>query len=753
MRRALLLIIGFSSISSAFLGDWKIWTSNNNARNSVQRGNSILTATSAGIQDWDPIRGTGRIHTTLQGLPGVDFAGLVASTGGDTIWAVSVDGHLSVLLPGSAFWEQAGSYFNSKWPFTPGCALYNKGILVLGGPSGLTFFRASDRVAIDNVPSFKGVHDTVKAVAVDHDTIWVQLGSGVLRSNPDNAGWAGIGQVGHYLTDPARWEWASRKAGAVIVSDSTGTHADTLATSVWRDASNHLRIHDTMVVWDNNSYPQQRFEWPGGSVSIPDAKSAIATPWGFFVSSSSRGLVQVGPDGSTKAIHTESSFPNPIIPLHVGIQKDGTLIAVSEDYPATVWRRSLNGTWSGDTILLTSKSNPVPHSTGFDRNESIGRYRRMLDLDAQGYLNLGFYGVGGGFDRESVPKSWQYWSTPDNPCFVLANSTDPEGGSASISIRSVSGGIYYSQVPTEWTDPNTIAFLPVGGSQWSCFLIPTPVTFYLVRDFFESDKSLWMATRKGLARLELPIPHFTTAPVLLTPRTYGTTASEEGLHRLAGITVDGIPGVLVAGDKVLGVVFPDESGGRDSLVQAEGIDQDYRALAVDSRNQVWAAGSLGLDIFNLAWDSDSTGSVTKPVFQHVRRVTTADGLPENSIFDLALDPASGRAVIATAQTITSWASPYKPLPDRLEKSRVKVWPNPLRLRQHRYLNVDGATASSQFDLFASDGTHVLNLRKERLSNGTFRYEVPDPSKLRPGLYFWSLKDNHSSLRGPLLVGE
>jgi hypothetical protein len=67
--------------------------------------------------------------------------------------------------------------------------------------------------------------------------------------------------------------------------------------------------------------------------------------------------------------------------------------------------------------------------------------------------------------------------------------------------------------------------------------------------------------------------------------------------------------------------------------------------------------------------------------------------------------------------------------------------------------VDGATAGSDFYLHAADGSLVLQLKAEHQSGGYFRWSIPAPSQLRPGVYRWTLKDGKQKVGGPLLIAE
>jgi ligand-binding sensor domain-containing protein len=171
---------------------------------------------------------------------------------------------------------------------------------------------------------------------------------------------------------------------------------------------------------------------------------------------------------------------------------------------------------------------------------------------------------------------------------------------------------------------------------------------------------------------------------------------------------------------------------------------------VDAQGQIWAAGNQGIDIFSLQGDSSG-----RPKFVRARPqpITQNDGLPDNNIRDLALDSATGKALIASASGLSLWTSPYRSVPSRLTKSIIKVYPNPVRLRQNRTLFVDGATSGAQFDLVAADGTLILHQDRDKSNYGAFQINLPTTSKVRPGVYYWSLKDSRNSVHGPLLIGE
>jgi len=316
-------------------------------------------------------------------------------------------------------------------------------------------------------------------------------------------------------------------------------------------------------------------------------------------------------------------------------------------------------------------------------------------------------------------------------------------------------------------NPSRILFLAPGGqSAPTCFDVPrenTAADKDIVNDFLQLGDTLWLGSAAGLVRV--PSPKMTYPPTLATQATYVKPSDEisPNLFRLAKTSFQGKDWIVGAAQGRL-TLYPTQGGwgnhARTDLItsssSAPTLNQDYYALAIDAQGQIWAGGKDGIDIVQLiAPEVDSL----PPSFRQVQRITIADGLLDNTIYDFDLEVPTGKALIASPHGVALWSSPFRPLAVKLAKAGVRVYPNPVRLRDHqggpadKTLIVDGATADSQLDLLAADGTLVMHLDQSQQVGGRFQAELPAPSKLRPGLYFWSLKDKHGSVRGPLLISE
>ena len=763
MRRALLLSLGMAGSSFAFFGDWKIWSPVQTARMSAPRYaggsiKSIFAGTSGGVVEWDPVLSKGTVHTGLQDLPSLDIASIVADSSG-RIWAVCTDGHLAVLDAGASSWTRLDNYLVTKWTFSPGAATYWKGYLVLGGANGLSLFSTipTDKdslTAVDNVSAFGSFRDTVTSVMAQGDTLWVSLPEGLAYAtdpvwNTDSAS-KHIGKAGYYLSAD-RWTQkpATTRGNYTLLRDSTGVHLG--IAGQWSDFSNGLKID------------AGKFSWNGGSAIIPGANHALSTPWGEFVSTSGQGLQLLTTDGKLQTLHPDGALPNQV-PHSVAIGSDGTLFFSAVSPTGTLWSRQSNGPWVPDTIrvkLPDNSGNSVVTTPSWDENETVGRHRHELSIGPKGERIVLAYGGGpwsGGVRGTGVLVStstgaWSSWSANQDTCLNFLPPAVPSiFGVAAISARSDSSGTWISEIGQANSTPR-IQFLPAGGtSRPTCLELHEadlgPQDGLYINDFVSAGAALWLATNLGLVRVPNPSPSYPPS-VAQGISSWPDPSSSTLLNRVTKMAIGGSTWIVGAGTGALGA---HSLGGTktDTFFTLSGLDQAYTALAVDALGQLWAAGDQGIDIYSVSLDENS-----HPSFQRIgKRVTKIDGLPDNNVIDLELEPATGRALIATASALSLWTSPFRPATARLAKSTIKVWPNPVRLRQNRTLFVDGATPNADFDLVAADGTLVLHQNHSKSSYGLFQIDLPtNMSKLRPGVYYWSLKDSKNAAHGPLLIGE
>jgi hypothetical protein len=778
MLRASLLTMAFSSSCMAFLGDWNVWTQSTDARMAVVNGKTAWVATGGGVMEWDLDGGSSRMHTRKTGLPTIDIASIVLDSN-KTVWAIGSDGRMAYWSVGATEWRTKDSYSTQNWTFLQRAAQCWKGpnhpgFLILGTNKGLSLYSLKSKAAEDFASTFGKITGEVQAVMVtpgltktgskpDPDTLWLALSVGMVHATPN---WDSVGLAGHYLADDSKWTVdtivsADNKVVRTLVRDETGVHLGAAATQ-WSNASGNLSIQSGSVI--NKAWPQP----------LSLVGSVHATPYGqdLLVSTTTQGAVLLSKIGDVKSTAPEGNYPD-VIPYNVRIGRDGTLLALSGNKGNRLLSHSPSRDWVTDTLRYSTSAGMVMADWDYTY-VPVFLPRLGLEVGPQGEIVVPTWGEWvpqNGFPTSGVFVSsqngkWEnYAYGPSDTC--LGYPTDKDGpaypGATYAAHSNGTTGTWISAI--DHSHLGRMLFLPAGGkTRPTCLDIPIQNAGGMQIEAFDQIQvgdTLWVASKGALIRVISPRPSY--PPPVATQVEFLTTSStsELNLYRLAQTTFEGKIWIVGAASGRL-ILYPadGEVGGKKvsnlftSDVDAPSLNQKYVALAIDAQGQIWAAGDKGIDIVKLVSpDTDSS----PPVFQPLPRITTADGLPENFIRDLSLQASTGKALIATPHSVSLWTSPYRPVPAKLAKSSVHVSPNPVRLRNtvnpDKYLYVDGATIDSRFDLLAADGTLVMHLDASKMVGGQFQIPLPAPSKLRPGLYFWSLKDSHGSVRGPLLIAE
>ncbi|MEK7392851.1 MAG: hypothetical protein AAB214_09815, partial [Fibrobacterota bacterium] len=675
---------------------------------------------------------------------------------------------------GATEWESVESYSSQNWTFNPRAAQFWKGpkhpgFLILGTKQGLSLFSLKTMAAEDYVATFGNISGEVHGVMVTPgatipgskptpDTLWLALNTGLVHATPN---WDSVGTAGHFLADPSKWK-----------VDSTVPAQEGVYRSLVRDA-NGVRLGYAPVEWSNStgnlsvlSGTLAHSGWPA-SIRLDGAVHSFPYGDDLLVSTSNQGAVLASRTGSVKTTVPEGNYPD-AAPASLRFKNDGSVVTLTGIYGNRLWTLSpTNKTWSSDTIRYFNGTDNV--LAIWDITETSRANRVGLAIGPQGEVIVPGWSTepfaGGIFTNSPTGKLWNHFSYnfPDT-CASFPRKEEgvlfgPKYSSAILAARSYSTGTWLSAASHTYL--GRVLFLEPGGQKPpTCLDIPVENsggTQIVVKDLLPVGDTLWMASATSLIQLPSPRPSY--PPPVVTNATFfrASTSSELNLNRLAKVVFEDKIWIVGAANGRM-ILFPADGtwGGktRTTLITSDAtapmLNQKYTTLNVDAQGQIWAAGDKGIDIVQLAPpESDTAG----PTFQFVRRITTNDGLPENQINDLDLQVSTGKAVIATPRSVAIWTSPYRPIAARLAKSGVRVRPNPVRLRSEKTLYVDGATADSRFDLLAADGTLVMHLDASKMEGGQFQIPLPAPSKLRPGLYFWSLKDSKGSVRGPLLIAE
>lgn len=756
MHRSLLAALVALSVTP-HAEEWRYWTWTGEARMGAISGRTAWFATSGGVLEWNLDANTSRLYQKNDGLVSTDLISIVAQSDG-SIWTVSEKGDLSVKRPDQNSWESRGTYSAkpSPWTFTPrAMAIHREGgtgreVLVMGGPKGLTFFPTDGTIALDWTDQFGSLGKReVRSISLSGDTLWVGLLGGLARIVPP---WDSLGNNRAFIADPKRWTTLLRSPDSAayvpydaLFPSSTGMTWQPMFTF----ASDGLLLSQEVLWWKGTAYTSTGIPDALGNSSISPVH-ALDIGSELLVSSSnsgvnvfSKGPMLLGADRTFRfPPRPANSFPGPPPPRIVA-DPEGRITSWGENRILS-WNRGRND-WK-----------QVGNSALFDSTLGIGSFLAVQAADMNTLATgpdhsvwVGFWGVGVWGARPLEPGSdslvWKRWAA-SNSCLEPVRLGDA-GLADYVTVNAIGSdassvwGVLYNE--RENSDTTILFQAPTSVSDsLRCWKFEGAARVFHSGILIGSDK-IWVASQKYLTILNRPTA---SSPVATRIRR-----RSGDFRRLTRLDLGGRSVVAAMSPGELQIIPEDrpDTTLASSIHQASPIAarQEWRSLALDGLGQIWAAGAEGIDI--LAVEQGASGWEMRKV----REITTADGLPSNNVYSLAVDPKTGSVAVSTDAGIGFWASPYRSLPATLETKKARVWPNPLRTRSNRELVVDGATSTSEFYLLAADGSLVLHLGPEQQTGGYFRWAVPTPDQLRPGVYRWILKDGKKKVGGPLLIAE
>lgn len=753
MNRCLLAtLLALPVLASA--DEWRYWTWPDEARMAAATGRTAWFATSGGVFEWNLDANTTRLHQRNDGLPSTDLVSIVAQSDG-SVWTLSGSGDLAVKRPENSFWETKGTYAAkpNPWSFSPRAMAIHRNprsgreVLVMGGARGLTFYPADSGVALDWVDQFGSLGKReVRSIQLSGDTVWVGLMGGLARIVPP---WDSLGNNRAFVADPKRWTILAQS----LETDAYDALFPTPAGMTWQKSatfgSDGILLSQSGLLWrgrqftstglahrtgDTFLYPTHALEIQGGLLVSSMASNNLFRP-------RSKGPLFLESGGTFRSPPMPSNgYPAPP-PVAATIEPSGRITTLSGNQIFSRERRQTQ--WGSPWDGAFSNAMPLTENDFSTTTENLDILKRGQD----GSVWVGSWGYGlWGSQKASGSDSlrWKNWKAA-NSCLEKADPKNEGLNDYPIiysvawtpsDIWAVQGNVNISM--------DSMALVRASNSaetDLTCWKFKTSMN--LTHHILPQGEELWIASDDGLI-------------ILAKPKTSDKTVSRKSFQkgkfrRLAAIQLEGQDMVLAAGSSEI-VLIPrarPDTILASSLKQSSPIPvrQDWKMIAVDGLGQIWAAGAEGIDLLALELGDEGWS------FRMIREITTQDGLPSNKVYGIDVDPSSGNVVVATDMGLGHWASPYRPLPSRLETKKARVWPNPFRTRSHRELVVDGATQTSEFFLHAADGSLVLHLGSEAQNGGYFRWATPSTDRLRPGVYRWTLKDGSRTVGGPLLIAE
>lgn len=749
IRTSLAALVALSMSVSA--GEWRYWTWPGQAQMAASTGRTAWFATTGGVFEWNLDANTTRLHQRSDGLPTTDIASILTQKNG-SVWAIAQNGMLAVKRPNEPTWQARGTYSAqpSPWSFNPRVAVMHRNartgreILVLGGPKGLTFFPTDTTFALDWTDQFASLGKReVRAISIDGDTLWVGLMGGMVRIVPP---WDSLGNNRAFISDPKRW--------TVLASSETTDDYSALfpvpGAMTWQPnytfGAKTVLLNKDSLFWNGKFFNTMPNRNKFGSNWI-SAVHAYDNGTELLVSSMIKSPQFEGDGHGPFVITSAGEFRTPPIP------SNGLSVPPP---PVAVIRQGMDLTiWSSNQVLSWRRDQPewkAPWKGAFESTIDIKMNFYLTDnpdmntfaRGSDGSIWAGGWGPGlwGALPTPGTDSlTWKNWNHT-NSCLEGAGTSPSLQSYITINSLVATDSAVWGATYRLAGDSAQLFSVPLDGKSIKCWKFANPNTYN--SDVHVGADRIWIATHDGLRSFRRPNAN--------TTRLQEISKLPGDFRRVKPIVLDGTTYLVALQPTSLSLVLPlpnKDSVVVNSLLQKPPLAsrQEGKRMAIDGLGHLWVAGIEGIDILSIQPGERSYE------FRKVREVGIADGMPSNLVYGITMEPSTGMVLVTTDRGIGLWNSPYRPLSDRLDSKKARVYPNPLRTRTHGELVVDGATASSHFYLHAADGSLVVHLGPSEQAGGYFRWRLPGHDRLRPGVYRWTLKDANSKMGGPLLIAE
>lgn len=193
---------------------------------------------------------------------------------------------------------------------------------------------------------------------------------------------------------------------------------------------------------------------------------------------------------------------------------------------------------------------------------------------------------------------------------------------------------------------------------------------------------------------------------------------------------------------------------QDSLESPHSIkglqSPEITSLDLDVRGNLWV-GTTSQGAYRLSRTGNSFDSLT------AARYTTKNGMLEDDVADLAIDPVYGIAWFAHANGITSYKRNdlrgNSSFMTDSAKADVKAYPNPFRVFQHVYVTIDNIDENATVSIFNRGGSLVRFFRNEQLLGGKAEWDGKgaDGKYVAPGVYQYVVKSSKKKKKGKIIV--
>ena len=180
------------------------------------------------------------------------------------------------------------------------------------------------------------------------------------------------------------------------------------------------------------------------------------------------------------------------------------------------------------------------------------------------------------------------------------------------------------------------------------------------------------------------------------------------------------------------------------------LGAEFTSIDVDVHGNLWV-GTTNQGVFRLTPRKGSPDTLT------VKRFTTKDGLLDNNVSDLAIDPVLGVAWFAHEKGVSYYRrNDLKDARNNMTDSakvEVRAYPIPFRPKVHALFTIDGIAENSVVSIFNRGGALIRSFSNQDVLGGKIEWDGHEKSGklVAPGVYYYVVKSGSKIKKGKFII--
>lgn len=182
------------------------------------------------------------------------------------------------------------------------------------------------------------------------------------------------------------------------------------------------------------------------------------------------------------------------------------------------------------------------------------------------------------------------------------------------------------------------------------------------------------------------------------------------------------------------------------------LGAEFTSIDVDSHGNLWV-GTTNQGVYRLTPKNGSPDTLK------ILHFTTKDGLLDNNVADLAIDPVVGAIWFAHEKGVSYYRrndlkDAHKNMTDSAEV-KVHAYPVPFRPKTHAFLTIDGIAENSTVSIYNRGGALIKFFRNEDVLGGKVEWDAREKSGklVTPGVYYYVVKKGSNVKKGKFIIAH